>query len=227
MSYRDEGEAREAKRASLAAQLDEVRRAPESEDGSSEVRSLKREIESLRLPKKVGAPPLALLPRLRIASPCEESWNAMVGDHRVRHCTGCARDVYNLSGFTRVEAEALLSQSGEPPCVRFYRRADGTIMTSDCVQGSHRKLALKVLVASACALAAASAIAASQPDAPDHELPARAVATQRVHMPGFDPTEDDPRAGPSLVGHERGLLMGRVGVEPSSVGYDGMSRWFR
>ena len=134
MPYRDIDGHVEARRASLASQLDDVRRGRAEGDEAS----LKREIAGLPLPKKMGAPPLALLPRLRIASPCEENWNEMVGDERTRRCTRCERDVYNLSGFARVEAEALLSQSGEAPCVRFYRRTDGTIMTSDCVQGSHR-----------------------------------------------------------------------------------------
>lgn len=193
MSYRDEGAALDAKRASLAARLDEARRGPQTDDALDEAHALKREIAALPLPKKVGTPPLAMLPRLRVASPCDESWNEMVGDERVRRCTRCERDVYNLSGFTRVEAEALLSQSGEAPCVRFYRRADGTIMTSDCVQGSHRKLALKVLAASACALAVGGALVAHQPSrAASHSLD----LSRRVHMPGFDPSVE----GPAVMG---------------------------
>ena len=192
MSYRDEGAALDAKRASLAARLDEARRGPQTDDAVDEAHALKREIAGLPLPKKVGAPPLALLPRLRIASPCEESWNEMVGDERTRRCTRCERDVYNLSGFTRGEAEALLSQSGEAPCVRFYRRADGTIMTSDCVQGSHRKLALKVLAASACALAVGGALVASQPSAPEpYSFTPGTGSASRVHMPGFEPSVEE------------------------------------
>ena len=185
MSYRDEGAALDAKRASLAARLDEARRGPQTDDAVDEAHALKREIAGLPLPKKVGAPPLALLPRLRIASPCEENWNEMVGDERTRRCTRCERDVYNLSGFTRGEAEALLSQSGEAPCVRFYRRTDGTIMTGDCVQGSHRKLVLKVLAASACAVAAATAMVANQPDEAPLRFPLRA-GEPVVSISGFD-----------------------------------------
>ena len=185
MSYRDEGAALDAKRASLAARLDEARSGPQTDDALDEVQALKRALAALPLPKKVGAPPLGLLPRLRIASPCDENWNEMVGDERVRRCTRCERDVYNLSGFTRVEAEALLSRSGEPPCVRFYRRADGTIMTSDCVQGSHRKLALKVLAASACAVAAATAMVANQPDEAPLRFPPRA-GEPVVSISGFN-----------------------------------------
>ena len=195
MPYRDHDGHVEARRASLASQLDDVRRGR----GDGDEASLKLEIAGLPLPKKVGAPPLALLPRLRIASPCGESWNAMVGGERTRRCTRCERDVYNLSGFTRVEAEALLSQSGEAPCVRFYRRADGTIMTSDCVQGSHRKLALKVLAASACALAVGGALVAHQPSGvASHSLADGSDLSRRVHMAGFDPSA------------EEGVVMGRL-----------------
>ena len=162
MAYRDDGGAREAKRAALASQLDDVRRG-RAVDGPDE-EALKREITALALPQAKLIPPLGLLSRVRIASPCTEDWNAMVGDARVRRCTRCERDVYNLSGFTSAEAEALLSREGEAPCVRLYRRKDGTIMTSDCVEASHRKLALKVLAASACALALGGAVQASQPE---------------------------------------------------------------
>jgi len=69
---------------------------------------------------------------LRIASPCNASWDDMVGDDRVRHCKGCDKDVYNLSGMTRVDAEALLVARGVDVCIRFYQRADGTLMLRDC-----------------------------------------------------------------------------------------------
>ena len=56
----------------------------------------------------------------------------MVGDDRVRHCKGCDKDVYNLSGMTRADAEALLVERGVDVCIRFYQRADGTLMLRDC-----------------------------------------------------------------------------------------------
>src|SRR5262245_46711865 len=81
----------------------------------------------------------ARLANLRIASPCKERWNDMIGDDRVRVCNGCERPVFDLSEMTRAEAEAVLATRGVTPCVRFYRRADGTVMTADCGQGERRR----------------------------------------------------------------------------------------
>ena len=59
----------------------------------------------------------------------------MSGDERVRFCGQCHHNVYNLSEMTAKEAEDLLSRHEGKLCVRFYRREDGTVMTSDCPVG--------------------------------------------------------------------------------------------
>jgi hypothetical protein len=59
----------------------------------------------------------------------------MAGDGRVRFCSECARNVYNLSGMSRREAEALVRNTEGRLCVAFYRRADGTILSADCPVG--------------------------------------------------------------------------------------------
>jgi hypothetical protein len=59
----------------------------------------------------------------------------MIGTDRKRFCGQCKLNVYNLSGMTLPEAEELLTQSEGRLCVRYYRRADGTILTKDCPVG--------------------------------------------------------------------------------------------
>jgi hypothetical protein len=76
-----------------------------------------------------------LLGRLRVASPCPASWEAMEGDERVRFCRQCELHVYDLSAMTRAEAESLVARTEGRLCARFYRRADGTVLTSDCPRG--------------------------------------------------------------------------------------------
>src|SRR5579872_1223747 len=76
-----------------------------------------------------------VLQNIRIASPCPASWEQMAGDERVRHCSECKLNVYNLSAMTRVEAEELLQRREGRLCVRYYRRKDGTILTQDCPRG--------------------------------------------------------------------------------------------
>src|SRR2546421_9675883 len=72
---------------------------------------------------------------LRVASPCTVEWDAMYGDERKRFCGQCKLNVYNLSGMNRDEAEALVMNAEGRVCVRFYRRADGTVLTQDCPLG--------------------------------------------------------------------------------------------
>ncbi len=81
---------------------------------------------------------LPLLDRVSVASPCPARWEEMVGTEQARFCGECKKNVYNLSAMTRDQAEAFLSQA-ESPCVRFYQRSDGTILTSDCPVGVGRK----------------------------------------------------------------------------------------
>ena len=75
------------------------------------------------------------LDHLKIASPCRSDWNEMLGDDRKRYCSECKLNVYNLSDMSRSEAESLLINSEGRLCVRYYRRADGTVLTKDCPVG--------------------------------------------------------------------------------------------
>lgn len=86
--------------------------------------------------------PIALK-NVRVASPCRADWTQMSGDARVRHCAECKLNVYNLSEMSRREAEELIASHEGRLCVRFYRRADGTVLTRDCPVGL-RQLVRKV-----------------------------------------------------------------------------------
>lgn len=77
----------------------------------------------------------SILNRVRVASPCPASWERMEGDDRVRFCALCRLNVYNLSGMSRQEAEDLIRQNQGRLCVRYYQRADGTMLTQDCPVG--------------------------------------------------------------------------------------------
>jgi hypothetical protein len=72
---------------------------------------------------------------LRIAAPCEASWEGMAGDERVRHCTLCSLNVYNFAEMTADEVRQLLVRTEGRVCARLYRRADGTVLTRDCPSG--------------------------------------------------------------------------------------------
>jgi hypothetical protein len=59
----------------------------------------------------------------------------MFGDERVRHCSSCNLNVYNLSGMTRREVSDLVHLAEGRLCIRFFRRKDGTLLTADCPIG--------------------------------------------------------------------------------------------
>lgn len=72
------------------------------------------------------------LEEIKIARPCRADWDAMSGDQRARFCGMCHKNVYDISRMSRVEAENLIREKEGRLCVRLYRRADGTVITSDC-----------------------------------------------------------------------------------------------
>ena len=75
------------------------------------------------------------LDNIRVAAPCSADWDSMFGNERVRLCSQCHLNVYNLSEMSRVEADRLINQAEGRLCVRFYRRRDGSIITQNCPVG--------------------------------------------------------------------------------------------
>lgn len=147
MPYRDEKDALRTRLSELdaavadidarARQLDELRQdEPALRKQRDDVRSKLRALEGKRA--------LPMLDDVRVASPCGESWSEMVGDDVARFCLKCEKNVYDLSAMTRAEAEALVSAREGELCVRFYRRADGTLLTKDCPVGVARKMRRRV-----------------------------------------------------------------------------------
>lgn len=75
------------------------------------------------------------LDNIRVASPCKADWNGMNGNARKRFCADCKLNVYNLSEMTRDEAESFLLASEGRVCLRYFRRADGSVLTRNCPVG--------------------------------------------------------------------------------------------
>ena len=162
--YRNEVDALRERKASLEAEIarlrDQTTRLDELRAREAE---LATELAGVDGRLRAGLPKrgLPLLDQVRVASPCKADWNEMLGDERVRFCLSCEKDVYNLSSMAKDDAEALLRERlGDDLCIRFYQRADGTILTADCPTGvkkkRRRKLALAVAGAGAMAAAAAT-----------------------------------------------------------------------
>lgn len=165
MAYRDVSESLRAYRERIARDLEEARvAAKEAQERADKVRVLEKELAETDglIAKLVEKRPqkLPVLENVAIAAPCKASWDAMVGDDRVRFCGQCEKNVYNLSVMPRDEAEALLAAREGKMCVRLFRRADGTVMTSDCPVGVKRRRRRRAV---AGVLAAGGMMAATAP----------------------------------------------------------------
>ncbi|MDQ6787643.1 MAG: ankyrin repeat domain-containing protein [Acidobacteriota bacterium] len=71
----------------------------------------------------------SFLDSIEVQSPCLQSWNEMRGGDQIRFCDHCAKDVHNLSKFTRKQARRLIARSSGGICVQYVRRPDGRIET--------------------------------------------------------------------------------------------------
>jgi hypothetical protein len=169
MAYRDDVTALSARHDALAAEV-----AQKTRELEESRRLLEHAQERARLP---------VLDQIRVASPCTASWNEMTGDDRTRHCGACQKSVYNLSDMTRAEAEALIIERNGELCVRYYQRADGTILLADCTVGVQRVRDRRRTTARAAALVAGGLAAAG----------AAGLSARATEPPGAIPRGELPR----------------------------------
>ncbi len=148
MPYRDDQEARQARCSEIERQLTDLRRR-KSEWHALEaaIAELERDLALQR--SLLHRLTLPVLDNLRVASPCDMNWDEMSGDARSRFCGKCAKHVYNLSNMTRAEGEALIAEKEGKLCVRFYQRADGTVLSADCPVGMRKLRFRRVVMAGA------------------------------------------------------------------------------
>ncbi|MEQ9321921.1 MAG: hypothetical protein RIF41_22320 [Polyangiaceae bacterium] len=153
MTYRDDLDALRTRHDEIAKELGELRREQRRlEDVRAKAALLEEELAELKktLEDTQKRRSLPLLNDVRVASPCSESWDEMIGDERTRFCLKCDKNVYDVSAMTRDEAEALIAEAegGHAGlCLRIYRRKDGTVLTSDCPVGRRRRRVTKIAAA--------------------------------------------------------------------------------
>ena len=206
--YRNEIDALQERKAALEGEIAQLReqttrldelRAREAEL-AGELASVDGRI-SAGMPKRT----LPLLDQVRVASPCKADWNEMLGDERVRFCLGCEKNVFNLSAMKRDDAENLLRERlGNDLCVRFYQRADGTILTQDCPEGvktkRRKKLVLAVAGAGAMAAAAATMFFKTTGKCETKMGDVQAVAGGAMYVNEVPTTMGEPVPVPSVMG---------------------------
>ncbi|MBL8755328.1 MAG: hypothetical protein JNK15_18660 [Planctomycetes bacterium] len=144
------------------------------------------------------------LDRIAVASPCSTDWNAMVGDERRRFCASCRLHVHDLSAMTTAEAEALLRAAGGGRlCVRFFRRADGRVLTRDCPVGLRARVRRAWARAAALWCALWTGTAACSPSSVAGNAPVLPVTMGDLVPPSPDatsPSTTPPATSPEAVG---------------------------
>ena len=195
MAYRDDLAALSARHDALTTDLAHKRR---------ELSDARRLLDAAQARAR-----LPVLDNLRVATPCTARWDQMTGDDRVRHCNQCDKSVYNLSGMTRDEAEALVIERNGKLCARYYQRRDGTIVFSDCKREDHHRW----VAAGAAALLAAGVGAAGTLAqlSPPEQLPVPRVQLATPPPPPAPPAPAPRPPAPRWPSHRRDI------VQPAEV----------
>jgi hypothetical protein len=150
---------------------------------------------------------------LRIASPCKAAWKNMDGDDRVRFCRECNRNVYNLTAMTEREARRVVTEREGRLCVRFHRRQDGTVLTSDCPVGGKRSFLLAGARAVAAVAGVAAGVTALSACNPVEEQPIR-MGEPFMGSPPVDGDWDAGTGEPDESEHPERFIMGSVALPP-------------
>jgi hypothetical protein len=228
MAYRDDAHSLRAYRDRVSAELEDARRAArEARERAKTVEKLEEDLAAVEaklasFEQSGGRRVLPSLEDMRVASPCNASWEDMKGDDRVRFCGKCEKNVFNLSAMPREEAEALLADRAGNLCVRFYKRADGTVLTEDCPVGAKHRRRVRLAIAAVGGGLMAAATAASLAGA-GHHCEAGVVQGGLV-IPQEDPAErfGIPEAtqgeilGPEPTGDPSGHWVAG-GISPTAV----------
>lgn len=158
------------------------------------------------------------LENVKIASPCSADWNEMYGDERKRFCGDCKLNVYNLSGMTKTEAESLILNAEGRLCVRFYQRADGSVITNDCPVGwagvKHRTRVFATAAASLL-MAILTGVFFVSLFAKPKSLVLGEMVPYATPTPKPRPLMGAVAVDPKMVSHDEIPVMGEIAVQPT------------
>lgn len=106
------------------------------------------------LAQKASVPPKQLLTSddFKIASPnCPFVWadNPDNPKERVKYCTECSAQIYNLTGFDMSESQSLIFKRENRNNATLYKREDGKFMTTDCPIALKKKKDKQMLIGGA------------------------------------------------------------------------------
>ncbi len=71
------------------------------------------------------------LDSIKVPAPCDKKWDEMDGDDQKRFCSGCQKNVHNISAMPRREARRLVAQNAGKICIRYERLPNGKVLTDN------------------------------------------------------------------------------------------------
>jgi hypothetical protein len=161
-----------------------------------------------------------------VAAPCRADWEKMRGNERVRFCDQCSMNVYNLSNMTKRDAESLVLGAEGRLCVRYYHRADGTILTGNCPVGL-RALKRRVsgfsraVVSSVLSFFAGMAVLAGLEMARNSLDATNEASLDLISpVPLTNDTAPPPPPPQETVVHETAIAMGGMVIAPRTIWFD-------
>lgn len=179
-----------------------------------------------------------LLDTIRVESPCETSWDSMIGNDQVRFCEHCNLTVNNLSQLTRKRALRLVRASKGRVCIRYHRGSDGSLVTKSATQKLHSiaRRASRIAAGAFSATLSISSVAADNGNVGTNLNPDRVVAltqdpARRVYSgASIAGTVTDPN-GAVIVGatiilssDETNLTMATSSNHEGEYRFDGIDR---
>lgn len=129
---------------------------------------------------------------LKIAEPCCEDWDAMIGDARRRHCLQCDKDVVNLSTMTEGEARAFLKET-KNSCIRYtYSQENGQVFFLDPQLRNQRRGLKQMVAAAALVMPLSLSMAACELETYDVDIDDHEPVAQPAQIE--EPAQTEPSA---------------------------------
>src|SRR5215467_6887645 len=99
--------------------------------------------------------------QLRIASPCSQDWDSMIGNHRVGFCEHCQLSVQNLDLASQKQIRRLIARSGDRLCVSYSQPVPPRVPTVPILHKIGRRTSALAAGAVTAALGLSTAIGAT------------------------------------------------------------------
>lgn len=137
----------------------------------------------------------------KMATSCSFTWSESSGE-RVRACSKCHTQVYDLTGMELSEAESLIFKQESVKKATLFKRADGKFMTKDCPLQARRKRNLLLLcVVGALAILSALAVLIMMPPQP---TPTATIVVKSKRSTDSESKENIPLQGEGTFHYRAG-----------------------